>query len=216
MSGLTDRQIEVAKTLFGLPEAEGFALAGGAALVTLGLVDRTTRDLDAFVGARHAEPPGDVSPLADAFEAELSSRGWAVVVVRQHQTFARLLAEADGEHIEVDLAVDAPCLFPLDVVDGLPVFSARDLAARKVLAVLDRAEARDFTDLWSLAQVLGRESCITWAEQLDRGLEPPAVARAFRTLERLDDRELPVPQDQVPTVREWFERWGNELGGPAR
>lgn len=52
MSGLTNLQQEVARILFGLPESPGFALAGGSALVLLGVIDRPTRDLDAFVAAR--------------------------------------------------------------------------------------------------------------------------------------------------------------------
>lgn len=52
MSGLANLQQEVARILFGLPESAGFAMAGGSALVALGVIDRPTRDLDAFVAAR--------------------------------------------------------------------------------------------------------------------------------------------------------------------
>ncbi|MBX3287512.1 MAG: hypothetical protein KF703_19345, partial [Actinobacteria bacterium] len=68
--------------------------------------------------------------------------GWAVKIDRELITFARFVVTRDGDAVEIDLAVDSPPLFPLEVVDGLPVLSGPDLAARKVLAILDRAEGR--------------------------------------------------------------------------
>jgi hypothetical protein len=40
MSALEPPQIEIARILFQLPAATGFALAGGSALVISGVVDR--------------------------------------------------------------------------------------------------------------------------------------------------------------------------------
>lgn len=61
MNRLTGLQRQVALALFGVPEAAGFALAGGSAIVSLGLVDRQTRDIDAFVAARR--PLRSLPPL---------------------------------------------------------------------------------------------------------------------------------------------------------
>ncbi len=83
MSGLTDVQQEVARTLFGLSESAGFALAGGSALVALGVIDLPTRDLDAFTAAQAGDPPGDVGPLAKAFNAALVGAGWDVETARR-------------------------------------------------------------------------------------------------------------------------------------
>ena len=66
MSGLSAEQRDLARLLFSLPEAAGYALAGGAALVALQLVDRATRDLDVFIGARSGADPGSVETLASA------------------------------------------------------------------------------------------------------------------------------------------------------
>lgn len=86
--------------------------------------------------------------LATAIEAALTERGWIVKVIRRHITFTRLLATIRDETIEIDLAVDSPLLFPIEHLDGRPTLAPQDLAARKILAILDRAEGRDFTDLW--------------------------------------------------------------------
>lgn len=45
---LSPLQEQVAAIIAGLAEAEGFALAGGAALIVRGDVERQTRDLDFF------------------------------------------------------------------------------------------------------------------------------------------------------------------------
>ena len=39
-------QVQIAQIIARLPEARGFALAGGGALVALGVVDRPTQDLE--------------------------------------------------------------------------------------------------------------------------------------------------------------------------
>lgn len=215
MNRLTSLQRRAARILFGLPDSDGFALAGGSALVALGVVDRPTRDLDAFVAAEPGNPPGDVRPLATSFTTALAAEGWTVEFVRDHVTFARLLATLGEETIEVDLAVDSPPLFPLQQIDRIPTLATEDLAARKILAVLDRTEGRDFTDLWALSTRLGRAECVAWAQQLDYGVGKHDIADAFDRLKRLGDDELPcIPAERLAT-RSWFTIWIGELRAPT-
>lgn len=54
MLSLLQRQI--LDVVGGLPEAARFALAGGAALILRGTVERGTNDLDFFIGAREMPP----------------------------------------------------------------------------------------------------------------------------------------------------------------
>lgn len=65
---LSALQQSVAIVLAGLPEAEGFALAGGGALIVRGLIDRETHDLDFFAGEAEA-----VDRLLPALEGALSA-----------------------------------------------------------------------------------------------------------------------------------------------
>ena len=131
--------------------------------------------------------------------------------VRTHVTFTRMVAEKDQTRIEIDLAVDSPPLFPIETIDGLPVLAPQDLAARKVLAILDRAEGRDYTDLCALVKRFSRKACVDWALQLDAGLTTTAIADAFGGLDRLADAELPSPEPDV--VRGLFTAWSIELRG---
>ena len=211
MSGFSEPQLDAARLLFDLPEARGFALAGGSALLALGTIDRPTRDIDAFVSAKAEIPPGDVGPLVAALRDRLLDDGWAVTVDRELVTFARLIVTRGADAVEIDLAVDSPPLFPLDVVEGLPVLSGPDLAARKILAILDRAEGRDFTDLRALAHQHSQAECIRWAQELDAGVRVTDIASAFTKLTRLRDADLPCPPQAVPPLRRWFERWSTDL-----
>lgn len=215
IAGLTPEQHLVARLLFGLPEAAGYALAGGTAIVALGLVDRYTRDIDAFVPATPGASAGDVTEVVEALILRLGAAGWEVTVIRQHATFCRLLADRSGGSIEVDLAVDSPPLFDLVVVDGIPVLSPGDLAARKVLAIIDRAEGRDFTDLWALSRSLGRDTCVELAMRLDAGVARSAIADSFGALARLSDEELPCEPSLRDLVRRDFEAWRTELSGQS-
>lgn len=210
MSSLEPAQHDIAQILFGLPAAAGFALAGGSALVAHGAIERPTRDIDAFIAARPGSPPGDVRPLASALVDALGAEDWAVVVVRDHATFTRLIATRQGDGVEIDLAVDSPTLFPPAIIDGIPTLTTQDLAARKILAIIDRAEGRDFTDLHALQQRFGRDDCVSWAQQLDVGLTSTAVAEAFNQLSRLGDNELPT--DDPNLIRTCFFEWSTELG----
>ncbi len=49
MSELSPFQRRVADVLFHLPEADGYALAGGGALILRRVITRETSDLDAFI-----------------------------------------------------------------------------------------------------------------------------------------------------------------------
>lgn len=209
MSALDPAQLEVAQILFGLPEADGYALAGGSALLVSGTIERQTRDIDAFMAAQPGPQPGCVKPLATKLSESLSAAGWTVNFIRTHDTFTRLTASRDGSDVEVDLAIDSPPLFQLNIIDGLPVLAGQDLAARKVLTIIDRAEGRDFTDLHALARQYSESDCIDWAKELDNGVTNIAIANAFSQLTRLDDNELPTTQPG--SVRDAFALWAKEL-----
>ena len=106
-------------------------------------------------------------------------------------------------------------MFPLQQVDGIPALTVEDLAARKILAILDRTEGRDFTDLWALSTRLGRAECVGWAQQLDSGGSEHDIADAFDRLKRLGDAELPCTPTERQATRVWFTNWTTELRPPT-
>lgn len=95
LSGLQER---IARILAALPEAREFALAGGAALIAGGLVERKTRDLDFF-----ADRPEAVLELLPVLEGALRHSGLEVERQQAREGFARLGVSDGTESTEIDL-----------------------------------------------------------------------------------------------------------------
>ena len=58
-----------------------------------------------------------------------------------------------------DLAVDTPPDFPASITAAGPTLAPEELAGRKLLALFDRAAARDFADVRLLARRSARMFC---------------------------------------------------------
>ena len=99
---LTPLQQQIAELIAGLEEAEGFALAGGAALIARGDVQRQTRDLD-FLGLT----ADAVDRLVPAVDRALREAGLTVRRTQENPGFTRLVVESADDRTEVDLAADA-------------------------------------------------------------------------------------------------------------
>jgi hypothetical protein len=85
------------------------------------------------------------------------------------------------------------------------------LAGRKVIA-FDRAEARDFADVYALAQRHGTGRLIELAVAVDRGFDVGVLTTMLNSLARFSDQEIPVPADtDVSIVREFFRTWSRQL-----
>ena len=204
---LTDFQVEVARLFFSLPESRDFVLAGGAALNAQRLITRPTQDLDFFV------PPGGVSvPDASmAFEQAAVQRGWSVHRDRVEDTFCRLVVHGT-EPLLVDLAVDSPPLGPPTMTMVGPTYEPLELAGRKLVALFDRAEARDFADVYEFRQRFGTAALLESARSLDPGFQAPILAEMLGSLDRFTDREIPIAIDEVAQLRRFYAQWARELG----
>ena len=206
---LTDFQVEIARLFAGLPAAEGFLLAGGAALAAHHLTTRPTRDLDFFT----QPATGSVAVVRDQFATAVRDRGWQVEYVKDTDTFCRLIVRGP-EDLLVDLAVDSPPTWPPTVSFLGPTFAPEELAGRKLVALFDRAEARDFADVYVLAQRFGKAMMLEQALKVDGGVEAGVLASMMARLERFDDGEIPVAAEAVAALREFFADWQSELTAP--
>jgi predicted nucleotidyltransferase component of viral defense system len=205
---LTPFQIVVAEAFFALPQSKGFLLAGGAALVAQGLSDRPTEDLDFFT----APMVGDVRVARDGLINEADRRGWTCQLLRDYETFCRLsLINKAGDQVLIDLAVDSAPGFP--PIIGLigPTYSPDELAGRKTLALFDRAAARDFVDVFGLAQRYGRDQLLVWAAEIDPGFERSVFIQMLASLMRFPDDEIPIDPGRLQNMREFFESWVQAL-----
>jgi Nucleotidyl transferase AbiEii toxin, Type IV TA system len=205
-SALTTFQIEVAQMFFALPASEGFLLAGGAALAAQHLTNRFTQDLDFFT----APGRGEMTTARDELEHAVRARGWQVERIRDTATFCRLLIR--GPHdLLIDLAMDSTPGLPATPSLAGPTFAPEELAARKVLALFGRAEARDFADVYELARTYDATTLIARAADLDGGFDLDVFASMLDTLARFTDNDIPVAATDVADLRSFFASWAAGL-----
>ncbi len=204
--GLSRFQERVAQTFFDLPEADGFLLAGGAGLIAHDMIHRPTHDLDLFTHRQHS-----VTQAHQAFRRAAAAQAWTVVGLHDSATFVRLeVADATGRTL-IDLAVDSPALLPPTVTLLGPTLAPPELAARKLLALFDRAEARDFADVYELLHSFDRDQTLHLARQIDRGFDPRILAQMLRTHRRFADDRIPLSAESIPQARDFFDHWADGL-----
>ena len=206
--GLPAFQLEVARVFFALPASKGFLLAGGAALLAQHLTARPTEDLDFFTSPER----GHVSSARDALEAAARQRGWATERIHDSGTFCRMVIRSADAGVLVDLAVNAPPDLPPSVTPAGPTLAPEELAGHKLLALFDRAAARDFADVYVLARRFGKDALITRATQIDAGFDTKVLAGMMATLDRFTDSEIPVPSgSSAAGLRAFYAAWRSEL-----
>jgi hypothetical protein len=120
---LSALQTQAATIIKSVPGAERFALAGGGALLVLGVVHRTTRDLDYFATSSSA-----VDEAVPRIAAALEDAGLRVERDRILPGFARLTASDSREETVIDFAQDSRIFEPVDTPLG-PVLALDELAA---------------------------------------------------------------------------------------
>lgn len=205
VSALTGFQITVARMFFTLPASERFLLAGGAALVAQHLSERPTEDLDFFT-----RPPGDVTLARDELEALIATQGWLSERIADTTTFCRLIIHGP-EDLLVDLALDSPPGHPATASFVGPTFAPEELGGRKLLALFDRAAARDFVDVFALAGHYSKQTLFAEASVLDAGFTAELLAGQITTLARFTDDDLPLPHTEIDYLRAFFAEWCSEL-----
>ena len=187
----------VAESLVGAD----FALAGGAALISQGLVERRTNDLDFFGSSEEA--------LAQRFPEVVSSlrrEGFEVEIRRFTPQFARIVVRGSDSETEVDFGLDGR-LFPLEQGEFSPVLASKELAVDKVLAIFGRAEARDFVDLYALEQFFKLKDLFVFAAEKDHGFDIGVFADMARRATLLDPSEFNLGASEYRNLLMEVERW---------
>lgn len=151
----------------------------------------------------------------DQFETSSRERGWQVTRIQDAATFCRLIISNGADELLVDLAVDSPPGHPGAITIAGPAFDAAELAGRKVIALFDRAEARDFVDVYLLAGHFSKEALLARAAEVDTGFEIGICAEMLGTLRRFSDADLPLPDEQVATLRTFFTDWRAALSADS-
>jgi predicted nucleotidyltransferase component of viral defense system len=122
-----------------------------------------------------------------------------------------VISSADAK-VLVDLAVNAPPDLPASASPAGPTLAPEELAGHKLLALFDRAAARDFADVYVLAHRFGKDALLARAAQIDAGFDAKVLADMIATLDRFTDDEIPVPDDSsAAELRGFYAIWRSEL-----
>jgi len=208
---------EVAVIALRAAASNGFALAGGCALLAHGVTVRPTEDVDLFTNHEHG-----VQAAADAVEASLRAAGFAAE--RQDETAGLahvfegmgdglaewIITAPGGRQMMLQMSYFDRGHQPV-LMDIGPVLDLDDVVGGKVCALASRAVERDYVDT---AAALGRgytvERLIGLARALDPGLTAEDFADAGRRLDRLDDEAFArynLGPPEVARIRERFAAW---------
>lgn len=188
-----------------LPEADGFALAGGAALIVRRLVDCATQDLDYF-----ATDAAAVAVLLPALSVRLAAEGLASTRGRQAPGFVRLEVSDGIETVQLDLAHDAR-EHPADVTELGATLAADELAADKMLALYGRAEVRDFVDVAALLDVYSPSELMEFASRKDAGFTVNRFVEALAAIHRFKEPDFAAVNASARELMATFDGWREQL-----
>jgi hypothetical protein len=146
---IEDVHVEVARVFFALPESEGYAVGGGVAALAHDIVHRATDDLDLFTDRRRMRTRPLVA--AEALERAAGDRDWSVQWVRRYPDHARLQITTEHASLLVDLVLETLELPATLTIVG-PTVAEQDVGVGKLIALFDRAEARDFVDVFEFCR----------------------------------------------------------------
>lgn len=203
MPGLTRLQQRVANIVLAATEPYGFALAGGAGLIAVGLSTRPTDDINVFSWAA-----SDVREAADAVVISLDGHGLVVDRDQAFPSFVRLMVTA-GEarrrrQLRIELARDRIHWPPVETRLGA-VLSPRELAANKALALFNRVKPRDLCDIAILSTQFDIEQVLRDAKIKDPGFWRPVLAEMVRMVIDQPDERWPETLD-IDAVRAFGQR----------
>ncbi len=213
---ISELQREVATVALRAAARHGFALAGGNALIAHGVIDRPTDDVDLF-----SNQETGVAAAADVVEDALREAGFST---ERRDTAGELadifegagegLAEwvitaPGGQQTMLQMAYFDRTRGPVTMDVG-PVLDLDDLAGWKLVALLNRAEPRDYIDTAAALEHYTVEELISFAGRLDPGLEDRDFADAGRRLDSMPDQLFAIyklSKLDIARLRERFSAW---------
>lgn len=146
--------LSLLKKLMSLPELNDFCLAVGTAL-SLKLGHRISVDLDLF-SSKKFEVKTLTSVLNKFFNTNFSNEQ----VHADFAIFCRI------QNVKVDIIYYLhETISDVEVVDGIRMYSDKDIATMKINAILGRGVKKDFWDLYELLKIYSLNHIINWHKE---------------------------------------------------
>ncbi len=168
------------------PLGRSFYLTGGTALAAFYLQHRYSVDLDFFTA-----DPTAVARTPSMMVEIAQQLGLEVTFTRTLDTFLEcFLRSPDGERVEMDFAQDTPYRLEPTYVDDtlhINIDNLTDIACNKLSALFDRAEPKDFVDVYFLCQqTFSFERLVELTRQKHLGIDDYWLAVALRRVENIE------------------------------
>ncbi len=204
MEILTDFQKTVLRTFSEQPLFADYYLTGGTALSAFYLKHRYSEDLDFFTESPQGVPRAEhlVAALADKLELRIT-------MGRRFQTlFECCVHNKHGEKIEMDFALDMPGrLKPVQSGEafGVNLDNSLDIACNKLSALYERAEPKDFVDVYLIVQEIFSFPDLWEKSRLKYpSLDPYGLAVACSKVKSLDILPRMVRPLSLKTLKTFF------------
>jgi len=208
-------QDEIAKAVLESLAGKGFVLAGGKALIELGLVSRETNDLDIFGNELDKEKFDEaISLIEEALRGK-----YDIETERLSDFFARLKVSDADNTVEIDLGIDYREYKPKRLLVG-EVLDERDAILNKVSALYGRAAARDYYDLYSIRKTntLSDEEIIAKSKERDSGFVEKYFVEALKGVQKIkyeELREYGVSEDGFREMQKDLLSWAQDIEGAS-
>lgn len=159
---ITDDLKQILFHLMSLESLQDFYLVGGTGL-SLMRGHRMSCDIDMFT----SKPYGSID-MASIKKDLVAAYPYADKIEELDNTqmiYSLYLGQNEEHSVKVDLCYDGdPCIFNLNVVDGIRIADERDIAAMKVNAILgDPQRMKDFWDIHDLLESYSVDDILQFA-----------------------------------------------------
>ena len=148
------KTLSLLKKLMSMPQLNDFCLVGGTAL-SLKLGHRISIDLDLFQ-TTEIEAERLIKLLQQEFESDFEYENLKI----NYAVFCKI------NKVKVDLVqYSHPLIDTVEVIDGIRMYSNKDIAAMKINAILGRGVKKDFWDLFELLKLYSLNDIINFYNQ---------------------------------------------------
>lgn len=211
MEILTSFQKELLKQISKSILNDDFYLTGGTALSAFYLQHRISEDLDFFTANPNAlrQVPSILQDVAQEIEAQTEFR-------RLFGSFIECFIQSkNNEIVKIDFALDSPFRFETPHLDGkygIYVDSLVDIACGKMSALYDRAEPKDFVDVYFIAkEVIDFDTLLRKAKEKHLGLDDYWLAQSFLQVNRIHILPKMIREVTLDQLRDFFVKQVEKL-----
>lgn len=211
MEILTPFQIQLLKAIGKSPLHENFYLTGGTALSAFYLQHRYSEDLDFFT-----PNPNGVILVAPTLQNIAQNMNLELNFTRTLGSFLEcFISNGVEEQVKMDFAHDTPYRLQPTVLNSaynIYVDNQVDIACNKLSALFDRAEPKDFVDVFFIChELLPFTKLKPLAQQKHVGMDDYWLAIAFQRVQQISFLPRMIKPITIPAMQTFFLNIAKEL-----